>query len=100
MALTEQEKQQIDAAVDTFVESPNVQTTITKIISGAEGAAVKFADTVIANAKVGGVLGPIFNALKGSAEAELNSFVASLPPAAIAAIATKAFEGELKSVFG
>lgn len=98
--MTPQEKQQIETAVDTFVESPNVQTTITNLIATGEAAGVKFIDTVIANAKVGGVLGSVFSALKGSAEAEINALVATLPPAAIEALATKAFEGELKTLLG
>jgi hypothetical protein len=100
MAITESEKQQIETAVDAFVESPNVQSGITKFVSEAEAQGVKVVDQIIANAHAGGLAGPILNALKGSAEAELNSFVASLPPAAIAALATKAFESELKSLLG
>ena len=80
MALTPAEKQQIEAAVDAFIESPNVQTVVTNIITGAETTAENAIDTIINNAKVGGLLGSIFTALKGSAEAEVNALIASLPP--------------------
>ena len=100
MALSEAEKTQVEAAVDAFLASPNVQTTVTNIIASGEAAAVSAVDTIINNAKVGGLLGSIFTALKGSAEAELNTFVASLPPAAIATLATNAVEGELKTLLG
>jgi len=100
MTLTLEEKQQIEAAVDAFFESPNVQATVINLITSGETAAVSAVDTIINNAKVGGLLGSIFTALKGSAEAELNTLVASLPPAAIAALATKAIEGELKTILG
>ena len=90
MALTEAEKQQVEAAVDAFLESPNVQTTFTNLVTTAEGGAEKAIDTIIANAKAGGLAGTLLNALKGSAEAEINALIASLPPAAITALATKA----------
>lgn len=100
MALTAEEKTQINTAVDAFLESPSVQSTITGLVTTIEKDGVTFADTVIANAKVGGVLGGVFNALKGSAEAEINTLVASLPPAALSMLATKAVEGELKTILG
>ena len=100
MALSATEQAQVEAAVDAFLASPNVQTTVTNIIASGETAAVSAVDTIINNAKVGGLLGSIFTALKGSAEAELNTFVASLPPAAIATLATNAVEGELKTLLG
>lgn len=100
MALTEAEKQQIEAAVDAFIESPNVQTTVTNLITSGEAAGVSAVDAIINNAKVGGLLGSIVTALKGSAEGELNTFVASLPPAAITALATKGVEAELKTLLG
>ena len=55
MALTEAEKQQVEAAVDAFLESPNVQTTFTNLVTTAEGGAEKAIDTIIANAKAGGL---------------------------------------------
>ena len=55
---------------------------------------------MIANATVGGLVGSVFNALKGSAEAEINTLAASLPPAALTALETTAFEGELKTLLG
>lgn len=100
MALTTEEKQQIETAVDAFIESPNVQSTITSFISSAEAQGVALADTIIHNAKAGGLLGGLVNALKGSAEAELNTLVASLPAAAVTVLATKAVEGELKTILG
>ncbi len=100
MALTTAEKQQVEAAVDAFLESPTVQTTVAGVIASSETQAVNLADSIINNAKVGGLLGGIFTALKGSAETELNTLVASLPPAAIAELATKAIEGELKTILG
>ena len=100
MALSEAEKQQVEAAVDAFFESPTVQATAVNVIASVETAAVSAVDTIINNAKVGGLLGGIFTALKGSAEAELNTFVATLPPAAIATLATNAVEGELKTLLG
>ena len=100
MALSESEKQQIASAVDAFLESSNVQTTFANLITSAESTGVKALDDIIANVKVGGVLGGIVNAFKGSAEAEVNQLVASLPPAAVAALATKAIEGELKTLLG
>jgi hypothetical protein len=100
MALTSAEKQQVEAAVDTFLESSNVQTGLANAIKSAEGAGVTVVDNIINNAKVGGLLGSVFTALKGSAEAEVNTLVASLPPAAIAMIATKGIENELKSILG
>lgn len=100
MALTEAEKQQIESAVDAFIESPNVQTTVTNLITSAEATGVKALDAIINNVKAGGLLGGIINAFKGSAETEVNALVASLPPAAITALASKAFEGELKTLLG
>lgn len=100
MPLTTAEKQQVEAAVDTFLESPTVQTTVTNVIASVEAQGVSVIDSIINNAKVGGLLGGVFTALKGSAEAEVNTLVASLPPAAIAQIATKAVEGELKTLLG
>lgn len=100
MALSEAEKQQIEAAVDTFLESANVQTTLANLITSGETQGVSVIDTIINNAKVGGLLGGILNALKGSAESEINTLVASLPPAAIAQLATKGLEGELKTILG
>lgn len=100
MALNEAEKQQVEAAVDAFLESPNVQTGIVNFITTAESQGVKIIDQTIAGAKVGGLLGGLLNALKGSAEAEVNALVASLPPAAIAKLATHAVEGELKTLLG
>lgn len=100
MALTTAEKQQVEAAVDAFLASPSVQTTVTNFITAAEAQGVSFADSIINNAKVGGLLGSIFTALKGSAEAEIATLVASLPPAAITALATNAVEGELKTLLG
>ena len=100
MALSAAEKQQIDAAIDTFVSSPNVQAALTAFNTGAETQVVAFADKVIANATVGGLVGSVFNALKGSAEAEINTLAASLPPAALTALETTAFEGELKTLLG
>lgn len=100
MALTEAEKQQIETAVDAFVESPNVQSTFVTLLTSAESTGVKALDDIINNVKVGGILGAIVTAFKGSAEAEVNTLVASLPPAAIAALATKAVEGELKTLLG
>lgn len=100
MNLTSADKQQIETAVDTFLESPSVQSTVTSFIGSAEKQGVALADTIINNAKAGGLLGGIVNALKGSAETELNTLVASLPAAAISMLATKAIEGELKTILG
>ena len=100
MALSEAEKQQVVAAVDAFLESPSVQTTVTNFIASAEAQGVSVIDNIINNAKVGGLLGGIMTALKGSAEGEINTLVASLPPAAIAGLATKGIEGELKTLLG
>ena len=100
MALTSEEKQQVEGAVDAFLESPNVQTGMTNFIGAAEAQGVAVVDAIIANAKAGGLLGGLLNALKGSAEAEINTLVASLPPAAIAKLATKGIENELKSILG
>jgi hypothetical protein len=100
MSLTSAEKQQVETAVDTFLESPTVQTTVAGFIGSAEAQAVGVADAIINNAKPSGLLGGIVTALKGSAEGEINTLVASLPPAAIAMLATKAVEGELKSILG
>jgi hypothetical protein len=100
MALSEAEKQQVEAAVNAFVESPNVQATLTNLITSTETTGVAFIDNIINNVKVNGILGGVVNAFKGSAEAEVNALVASLPPAAIASLATKAFEGELKTLLG
>jgi hypothetical protein len=100
MTLTEAEKQQVETAVDAFLASPSVQSTVTAFVSSAEAQGVALADSIINNAKVGGLLGSIFTALKGSAEAEINTLVASLPPAAIVALATSAVEGELKTILG
>jgi hypothetical protein len=100
MTLTTEEKQQVEAAVNAFVESPNVQATLTNLITSAETTGVAALDNIINNVKVNGILGGVVNAFKGSAEAEVNTLVASLPPAAIASLATKAFEGELKTLLG
>lgn len=100
MPLSETEKQQVEAAVDAFLESPNVQTAITGVVATAEAEGIQFADDIINNAKVGGLLGTVVNAFKGSAVAELNTLVASLPPAALTMLATKAVESELKSILG
>jgi len=100
MGLSIAEKQQINTAIDTFLESPTVQAAATAFITNVEGGAVKAVDAIVNNAKVGGLLGGIFNALKSSGEAELNTFVASLPPAAITALLTKDAEGELKTLLG
>ena len=100
MALTTAEKQQVEEAVDTFLESASVQTEMTNLIGAAETTGVNAVDAIIDNAKAGGLLGGLLNALKGSAEGELKTLVASLPPAAIAGLATKGIEGELKSLLG
>jgi hypothetical protein len=100
MALTSAEKQQVEAAVTAFLESPTVQTTIAGFIGSAETQGVALADKIIENAKVGGLLGSLFNALKSSGEAELNTLVASLPATAIAEMGTKALEGELVAILG
>ena len=100
MSLTTAEKQQVEAAVDAFLASPNVQATVTNFIASAEAQGVSFVDSIINNAKVGGLLGGIFTALKGSAGTEISTLVASLPPAALTALATNAVEGELKSLLG
>jgi hypothetical protein len=100
MALTAEEKTQVEAAVDAFLESPNVQATVTNLITSAESTGVTALDNIINNAKVGGLFGGILNAFKSSAEAEVNTLIASLPPAAITALATKAIEGELKTLLG
>ena len=100
MALTTEEKAQVEAAVDAFLGSPNVQTTVANFIASAEAQGVSVVDSIINNAKVGGLLGGLFTALKGSAEAEITTLVASLPPAAIATLATNAIEGELKTLLG
>lgn len=100
MALSAAEKQQVEAAVDAFVQSPNVQAAITSFNTTAEGQVVAFADKIIANASVGGLVGSIFNALKGSAEAEINTLATSLPPAALTSLETAAFENELKAILG
>jgi hypothetical protein len=100
MTLTPAEKQQAETAIDTFLESPAVQTNISSLIATGETNGVTLIDNIIDNAKVGGVLGGVVNAFKGSAEAEIKTLVASLPPAAIAMLATKAIEGELKSLLG
>ena len=100
MTLTPAEKQQVEVAVDSFLDSPNVQTTVATFVASAEAQGVSVADSIINNAKVGGLLGSLFTALKGSAEAEIATLVASLPPAAIATLATKAIEGELKTILG
>jgi hypothetical protein len=100
MALTTTEKQQVEAAVTAFLESPTVQTTVAGFITSAETQGVNFIDTIINNTKPGGLLGGILTALKGSAETEINTLVASLPPASIAELATKAVEGELVTILG
>lgn len=100
MTLTDAEKQQVEAAVNGFLESASMQATINNLITTAETSAVNFVENVINNAKIGGLLGGIFNALKGSADAEITAFVAQLPPAAIAAMATTAAENELKTLLG
>lgn len=100
MALTTAEKQQVEAAVTAFLESPTVQGTVAGVIASAETQGVSLVDSIINNAKVGGLLGGIFTALKGSAEAEIATLVASLPPASIAELATKAVENELKAILG
>ena len=100
MSLTSAEKQQVEAAVTAFLESPTVQTTVAGVIGSAETQGVNLVDSIINNAKVGGLLGSIFPALKGSAEAEINTLVASLPPAAIAELATKAVESEFVAILG
>ena len=100
MTLTPAEKQQVEAAVDTFLESPQVQTGVTTFIANAEAQGVKVIDSIIDNAKAGGLLGGVMNALKGSAEGEINTLVSSLPPAAIAMLTTKGIENELKSILG
>ena len=66
MALTEAEKQQVEAAVDAFLESPNVQTTFTNLVTTAEGGAEKAIDTIIANAN---------NTVKGIASFDVNDFI-------------------------
>ena len=100
MALTEPEKQQVELAVTTFLESPTVQTTVAGVVASAEAQGFSLVDSIINNAKIGGLLGSVFAALKGSAEAEIAALVASLPPAAIAELATKAVEAELTTILG
>jgi len=100
MALTTAEKQQVEAAVTAFLESPTVQTTVAGFITSAEAQGVSVIDAIINNAKPGGLLGGILTALKGSAEAEIATLVASLPPASIAELGTKALEGELVAILG
>jgi hypothetical protein len=100
MALTTSEKQQVEAAVDAFLESPSVQAGVTKFIAAAEAQGENVIDTIIANAKAGGLLGGILTALKGSAEGEVNTLISSLPAATATALATKFVEGELKSLLG
>lgn len=100
MSLTPAEEQEVEAALDAFIDSPNVQSTLTNVNANLEKNGLAFADKIIAGAKVGGLLGTLFNALKGSAEAELNSLAASLPPAALTALETNAIKSELKSLLG
>lgn len=100
MNLTDAEKQQVEAAVNGFIESASVQATVVNLITTVETSGVKFVENIINNAKIGGLLGGIFNALKGSADAEIETLVSQLPPAAIAAMATTAAENELKALLG
>ena len=100
MALSEAEKTQIEAAVDAFLASPNVQTALANFIASAESTGVTALDNIINNAKAGGLLGGLLNAFKGSAEAEVNTLVASLPPAALATLATNALASEIKTLLG
>ena len=100
ISLTPEETVQVESAVDAFLESPNVQSTITNLITSGEKTGVAAIDTVIEDAKAGGIAGALVNAFKGSAEAEVNTLVASLPPASISMLATKAVENGLKSLLG
>lgn len=77
-----------------------MQTVLTNFNTGLERQGVAFADKVIANAHVGGLIGGVFNAFKASAETELNTLVASLPAAALTTLETNTLESGLKSLLG
>ncbi len=89
----------VDGLVSAL-ESPAVQAELLSAITNGEKWVEAALDTVIANAKVGGVLGVVVAATKGSLEGELNAEFAAFPPATIAAWLTKLAQEEAKALGG
>jgi acyl-CoA synthetase (NDP forming) len=100
VTITPAEKQQAEAAIDSFIESPNVQAALVNLITSGEVPLEKTIEAIINNAHSNGWAGALISALKGSADAEVTALFAGFPPAVLAALATKAVEGELKTLLG
>lgn len=91
---------EIADALVAALESPPAQSALITSIAAGEVPLEGFLDSTIANLKVGGILGVVITAAKGTVEAELNAQFKQYPPAAIAAYLTKLAQEEAKSLGG
>lgn len=88
---------------DTLVnvlESAAVQAELLALVTAGSLGIKTLADNAIANVKVGGVLGVVVSALKGTIESEFNAELALYTPAEIVALITKEAQLEAKALGG
>lgn len=88
-----------DAAV-ALIESPTGQAAITTVVTAGEANLESLLDSLISNAKAGGALAIVLNALKGTAEADVNAEFAKLSAPVIVAWLTSEAVAEAKALGG